>query len=122
MVEQRSPKPSVACSTRVSPAKKTTVSIFLKQSFFYVFCECSEQNIHNAPRSGVHNAPRRGVRLIVACDDIFKHTNPRSYFFQMYSPTLFVYRFPLNLLYTVRHCSGKIVFNNLSFSHKVSEG
>lgn len=39
MVEQRSPKPSVACSSRVSPAKRSPLGLL----FFAVFRESNTQ-------------------------------------------------------------------------------
>ena len=40
MVEQRSPKPSVACSSRVSPAKRSPLGLLF---FLAVFCESNTQ-------------------------------------------------------------------------------
>ncbi len=45
MVEQRSPKPSVACSTRVSPAKHLFTSAFLFQIYFTLLSIISQRKL-----------------------------------------------------------------------------
>ena len=47
MVEQRSPKPSVACSSRVSPAKRSPFGLL----FFAVFRESNTQRIRDGTMS-----------------------------------------------------------------------